>query len=51
MKILLIAALIFAFGCAIKDKAYIKILEEEIKARDIIIKNYMDQDNKNQGGN
>lgn len=51
MRLLLITALIFAFGCAIKDKSYIQLLEEEIEARDIIIKNYMDQDNKNQGGN
>ena len=50
MKLLLIAALIFAFICAIRDKAYIELLESEIDMRDIIIKDYQDKSNKNQGG-
>ena len=50
MKLLLIAALIFALVCAIKDKSYIELLEAEINMRDIIIKDYQDKDNKNQGG-
>ena len=47
MKLLLVAALIFAFGCAIKDKSYIQLLETEILVRDIVIKDYQDQNNKN----
>ena len=47
MKILLIAALIFAFGCAIKDRSYIQLLEAEILVRDIVIKDYQDQNSKN----
>lgn len=50
MKILLVAALIFAFGCAIKDRNYIQLLEAEILVRDLVIKDYQDKDNKNQGG-
>ena len=51
MKLLLIAALIFAFGCAIKDKSYIQLLEAEILVRDIVIKDYQDKDkNKKLGG-
>ena len=47
MKILLVAALIFAFGCAIRDRSYIDLLEAEIVVRDIVIKDYKDQ---NKGG-
>ena len=45
--LLLIAALIFAFGCAIRDKSYIELLEAEILVRDIVIKDYQDQNSKN----
>ena len=34
MKLLLIAALIFGCGCAIKDRSYIQLLEAEILVRD-----------------
>ena len=47
VKLLLIAALIFAFGCAIKDRSYIQLLEAEILVRDIVIKDYQDQNSKN----
>ena len=47
MKILLVAALIFAYGCAIKDRNYIQLLEAEILVRDIVIKDYQDQNSKN----
>ena len=50
MKLLLVVALIFAFGCAIRDRSYIDLLEAEILVRDIVIKDYQDKDNKNQGG-
>ena len=50
MKLLLIAALIFAFGCAIRDKSYIQLLEAEILVRDTVIKDYQDQNSKNKGG-
>ena len=42
MKLLLVAELIFAFGCAIRDKSYIELLEAEILVRDIVIKDYHD---------
>ena len=47
MKLLLIAALLFAFICAIRDKNYIEFLESEIAIRDIVIKDYEDKNNKN----
>lgn len=47
MKILLVAALMFALGCAIRDRSYIDLLEAEILVRDIVIKDYQDQ---NKGG-
>ena len=47
MKILLVAALIFAFAFAIRDKSYIQLLEAEILVRDIVIKDYQDQNSKN----
>ena len=47
MKLLLVAALIFAFGCAIKDRNYIQLLEAEILVRNIVINDYQDQNIKN----
>ena len=47
MKLLLVAALIFAFGCAIRDRSYIQLLEAEILVRDLVIKDYQDQNIKN----
>ena len=47
MKLLLVAALIFALVCAIRDRSYIDLLEAEIVVRDIVIKDYQDQ---NKGG-
>ena len=41
MKLLLVAALIFALGCAIRDRSYIDLLEAEILVRDIVIKDYL----------
>ena len=38
MKLLLVAALIFAYGCAIKDRNYIQLLEEDNYTKDVIIK-------------
>ena len=49
MKLLLVAALIFAFGCAIRDRSYIDLLEAEIVVRDIVIRDYQDQENKKIG--
>ena len=46
MRLLLVAALIFALGCVIRDRSYIDLLEAEILVRDIVIKDYQDQNNK-----
>ena len=46
MKLLLVAALIFALRCAIKDKYYIELLQAEIEIRDMIIKDCYDKDSK-----
>ena len=43
MKLLLVSELIFALGCAIRDRSYIDLLEAEILVRDIVIKDYQDQ--------
>ena len=42
-----VVALIFAFGCAIRDRSYIYLLEAEIVVRDIVIRDYHDQNSKN----
>ena len=47
MKLLLVAALIFALGCAIRDRSYIDLLEAEIVVRDIVIRDYQNKDDKN----
>ena len=47
MKLILIFLLLIAFLNALKDKYYIKLLQEEIKIRDDIIKDLNNRGDKN----